>query len=90
MAMGDLNANESRPFVLALGEHIWMVWKRFDGQHAKVMMRRSTNDGASWSTEQVLAQTAGYSDHPLLLKHRERVYLSWLTRIEGFQLLALN
>ena len=90
MALGDVHANESRPFVLAQDQHVWIVWKRFDGQHAKVMMRSSNNDGASWSTEQVLAQTAGYSDHPLLLKHRERVYLSWLTRIEGFQLLALN
>jgi hypothetical protein len=90
MAMGDLNTPESRPYVVSLGQEVWMVWKRFDGQRSSVMMRHSSDDGQSWSHEVSLSQTAGYSDHPLLIKTSKRVYLSWLTRIEGFQLKALN
>ena len=90
MAMGDLNTPESRPYVVSLGQEVWMVWKRFDGQRSSVMMRHSSDDGQSWSHEVPLSQTAGYSDHPLLIKTSKRVYLSWLTRIEGFQLKALN
>ena len=90
MPLGDVNANESRPYVLTQGQEVWMVWKRFDGVHSSVMMRNSKDDGLTWSQELRVTQTAGYSDHPLLIKHQGRVYLSWLTRMEGFQLIALN
>jgi hypothetical protein len=90
MTMGDADKNESRPHILAIDKEIWMVWKRFDGAHSSVMMRHSTDDGITWSAEQRLAQTAGYSDHPLLLKQGGQAYLSWLTRMEGFQLINLK
>lgn len=90
MAMGDVEKNESRPQILAMDKAIWMVWKRFDGVHSQVMERHSLDDGLHWSVERRVAQTAGYSDHPLLLQHEGSIYLSWLTRMEGFQLLALN
>ena len=90
MAIGDVDKNESRPFILAQGQEVWMVWKRFDGEQSMVLMRHSKDDGLNWSPEQRVAQTKGYSDHPLLLQHAGAVYLSWLTRLEGFQLIELG
>ena len=90
MAMGDVNSQESRPFVLAQGREAWMVWKRFDGVHSSVWLRHSDDDGHTWSPETSVSQTASYSDHPLLIKHQGRVYVSWFTRMEGYRLMALN
>ncbi len=90
LTIGDLNANESRPYILATGADVWMVWKRFDGVQSRVMVRHSVDDGLHWSEAQIVAQTSGYSDHPLLIKHQEKAYLSWLTRNEGFRLIELK
>ena len=38
----------------------------------------------------VLAETADASDHPLLVADRQHVYLSWLTKIEGYRLIPLE
>jgi hypothetical protein len=38
----------------------------------------------------MLAKTAAYSDHPLLLRQDQNVYLSWLTRADGYQLIKVG
>lgn len=90
MPIGDIAQNESRPQIMTLDKDVWMVWKRFDGLHSRVMLRHSIDDGVHWSQEQAVLETAGYSDHPLLIKQAHNIYLSWFTRREGFQLVALN
>ena len=82
--------NPSRAFTLASGQNVWLVWKEFDGAQSKVFMRKSSNDGLSWSDSFEVSKTQGYSDHPLLLKRQSQVYLSWYTRADGYQLIALG
>jgi hypothetical protein len=38
----------------------------------------------------VLGATANSADHPLLIGDGRRVYLSWLTRDEGYRLMPLE
>ena len=88
--VGADGVNVSRPYLLALGQNIYLVWKEFNGSVSTVYMKRSQNDGGSWSDPKVISETSGYSDHPLLISQKGRIYLSWLTRIDGYQLIEIS
>jgi hypothetical protein len=90
LRIGQEGLNETRPFILAIGNKIWVVWKEFDGKVASVWERFSSDDGAHWSQDQLITQTSGYSDHPLLVQYKEKAMLSWLTRSDGYQLIELG
>ena len=53
-------------------------------------LKKSLDDGKTWSAPVIISGTAGYSDHPLLINQGDAVYLSWLTRDDGYQLIPLN
>ena len=88
--IGNPKAQPARPYLLAQNETIWMVWKEFDGKRAAIFMQRSTDDGANWSKPKQIAETVGYSDHPLLIQKEHDVYLSWLTSAQGYRLIPLD
>ena len=88
--IGAVDANISRPYLLAVGNSIWLAWKEFDGVRTSVHLKKSFDDGKTWSMPVMVSSTAGYSDHPLLLNQGDEVYLSWLTREDGYQLIPLN
>ena len=85
--VGKDDANASRPYLLAAGSNVWLVWKEFDGHKTIVYMRNSLDDGKTWSESNALAETSAYSDHPLLIHRDKQVFLSWLTREEGYRLI---
>jgi hypothetical protein len=88
--LGDPGRQASRPFVLAGERATWLAWKEFDGERTRVMAQVSRDDGASWSTPRSVAETSDDSDHPLLIARAGQVYLSWLTRQDGYRLIALS
>ena len=88
--IGNPKAQPGRPYLLAQNATIWMVWKEFDGKRAAIYLQRSTDDGVSWSTPKQIAETVGYSDHPLLVEKKSLVYLSWLTAAQGYRLIPLD
>jgi hypothetical protein len=90
MPIGRPQRSPSRPFVLAEGGSAWMVWKEFDGEQTTVEMMASHDAGRTWSEPSVVAATADASDHPLLVADGARVFLSWMTRGDGYRLLALE
>lgn len=88
--IGAQNANVARPYLFALGQKVWLVWKEFDGKKSVIYLKESFDDGESWSSSKILAGTAGYSDHPLLVSKGKEVFLSWLTREDGYQLMNIG
>jgi hypothetical protein len=88
--IGSEGANVSRPYLFALGQQVWLAWKEFDGAHSLVYIKQSTDDGKTWNTPQMISKTNGYSDHPLLISQGDTVFLSWLTRIDGYQLIKVG
>ena len=87
--IGAEGANVSRPYLLAVGKRIWFVWKEFDGLNSSIYLKQSEDDGITWSAPKVISKTGGYSDHPLLLSQGSDVFLSWLTRNDGYQLIRI-
>ena len=90
MRVGGEHENVSRPYLLTMGRQVWLVWKSFDGVKSTVSLKLSNDDGKTWSEPSVLAQTSGYSDHPLLIQSGNAVMLSWLTREEGYRLIKIG
>jgi len=88
--VGAEGANVSRPYLLAVGQQVWMVWKEFDGTHSLVYLKQSVDDGKTWGIPQMISKTSGYSDHPLLVNQGNTVFLSWLTRLDGYQLIQIG
>ena len=90
VAIGNPQAMPGRPYLLATPKGLWLTWKEFDGKHTTVLTQYSSNEGVQWSAPKLVAETTGYSDHPLLIQRDGVAYLSWLTAAQGYRLLKLE
>jgi hypothetical protein len=90
MAIGDPRRQPSRPQLLAAAGALWLAWKEFDGETTTVSVMESRDGGVRWSQPKTVARTADASDHPQLVSDGRRAFLSWLTRAEGYRLVALE
>jgi len=89
--LGNPANSPSRPQVLATASgQVWRAWKEFDGRVTTVLAQHSSDNGTSWEPAFEAARTNGSSDHPLLVSSGESVYLSWLSREEGYRLMQLH
>ena len=84
--IGRADRNPTRPFVLAGPRGTAMVWKEFDGEKTTVNLMTSHDDGQNWSTPVAIASTTDTSDHPLLVSDGKRIFLSWMTKADGYRL----
>lgn len=89
-ALSAANRQPARPFVLSNGNTLHLVWKEFDGTKSLVRWQASSDSGRQWSKPSTVADTADASDHPLLVAHAGQAYLSWLTKADGYRLIALG
>ena len=90
LRVGRADRLAGRPTLLALPSGLWLGWKEFDGHQVTVWVQKSDDEGATWGAPRLLADATGYSDHPLLVAHAGRAYMSWLSRQRGYQLIALE
>ncbi|QWE20077.1 sialidase family protein [Polynucleobacter sp. AP-Kolm-20A-A1] len=88
--VGAEGVNVSRPYLFAMGKQVWLAWKEFDGAHSTVYLKESGDEGKTWSSPKMILKTSGYSDHPLLIQKENDVFLSWLTRADGYQLVKVG
>lgn len=84
------NRQPARPYLLANGPALHLVWKEFDGAKVAVRWQVSNDSGRQWSAVRTVAETEDASDHPLLVADKQRTYLSWLTKAEGYRLIPLG
>ncbi|MGJ5205286.1 sialidase family protein [Bradyrhizobium sp. HKCCYLR20261] len=90
MPIGRPDRNPTRPYLLATAELTTLVWKEFDGERTTVMVMQSHDDGETWSKPRALASTDNASDHPLLVSKGGKVFLSWMTKADGYRLQAIG
>ncbi|WGD56327.1 sialidase family protein [Bradyrhizobium sp. CB1650] len=90
MPLGQANRNPTRPFVFADTDKMVMVWKEFDGERTTVQAMTSRDDGETWSAPKATLSTSDTSDHPLLISDRRKIYLSWMTKRDGYRLTPIE
>lgn len=88
-ALSPPDRQPSRPYILA-NDALHLVWKEFDGERTLVRGQVSRDGGRSWSAARTVADTGDASDHPLLVAYKDRTYLSWLTKSDGYRLIPLE
>jgi hypothetical protein len=86
LPVGRTDRSPSRPYVLAGSQGTAIVWKEFDGQTTTVNLMTSHDDGVTWSKPTAIATTTDTSDHPLLVSDGKRIFLSWMTKADGYRL----
>lgn len=89
-ALSSPNRQPTRPYALATANAVHLVWKEFDGEKVLVRWEVSHDGGRHWSEPRTVAETADASDHPLLIARGPQVFLSWLTKNEGYRLIAVG
>jgi hypothetical protein len=89
-ALSSPDRQPARPYLLANGQALHLVWKEFDGTKALVRWQVSHDSGRTWSAVRTVADTDDASDHPQLVAHAGRAYLSWLSKAEGYRLIPLE
>jgi hypothetical protein len=89
-ALSSPDRQPARPYLLASGPVVHLAWKEFDGTKAQVRWQVSHDGGRTWSEAHTIADTDDASDHPLLVANGNRVYLSWLTKAQGYRLIPLE
>ncbi|MGJ4944387.1 sialidase family protein [Bradyrhizobium sp. HKCCYLS1011] len=83
--IGQAERNPTRPYVLSTKAVATLAWKEFDGETTTVMVMQSRDDGDTWSKPSAVASTKDASDHPLLVADGEHIYLSWMTKADGYR-----
>ena len=86
MPVGELSKSPSRPYVISGPHATAIAWKEFDGEKTSVNLITSTDAGKTWSQPRVIAATSDSSDHPLLVSNGRQIYLSWMTKADGYHL----
>jgi hypothetical protein len=90
MLVGTPDQQASRPAVSAVRDSVHIAWKEFNGDSTLLLTMTSRDDGRTWSPSSEVVRTDGDSDHPLLVNHGTRTFVSWLTRSEGYRLLPVG
>ena len=85
LPIGRSDRSPSRPYVIAGPHGTAIVWKEFDGEKTTVNLMTSHDDGITWSDATTVARTTDTSDHPLLVSDGQRVFLSWMTKADGYR-----
>jgi BNR repeat-like domain len=83
--IGRTDHGSSRPHVLTGPHATALVWKEFDGETTTVNLMTSHDDGMTWSKPTTVARTTDTSDHPLLVSDGQRMFLSWMTKADGYR-----
>jgi thiol-disulfide isomerase/thioredoxin len=86
----DASPSASRPQVVVMDDQIILVWKVLEDEQTTLKLKTSVDQGETWSATTTLMTTESGSDHPLLFAHNDKVFVSWWTEKEGFQLITLN
>jgi hypothetical protein len=86
LPVGRADHNPSRPYVLAGPHGPVMVWKEFDGETTSLNVMTSHDDGLTWSKPTAVATTTDSSDHPLLVSDGQKVFVSWMTKADGYRI----
>ena len=90
MPIGAAGRQPGRPYVLANSNRLWLAWKEFDGERSTIYAMSSRDGGRTWIDPRMVAATDNYSDHPLLIARGGQAFLSWMTRADGYRVIALE
>jgi len=89
VAVGNYAHGASHPDIFSSKNKVWLVWKEYDGNEETIWLQTSQNGGQTWSSSEIIAQTKNGSDYPFLVNNKDKMYVQWHTKDNGFNLYPL-
>ena len=69
------------------GRTVWVVWNQVGADGYRLMLRRSSDNGAYFDAAREIASSAGAVGSPQLLQNGGRAFVAWNT-VDGFRLIG--
>ena len=88
--LGNSEFLPSHPDVIVTRQRVVLVWTEYDGTRTSLYSRQSDNRGKTWQAAKKVFSSSSSTGYPELLAHNGHVFVSWLTRQEGHQLIELR
>jgi len=86
---GNMKKQAGHPALATIGDTVWLVWREKDAGKSQIWLMKSDDEGKSWGTPSMIADTTGNADYPILLKKDKQIFLMWNTATEGLKALAI-
>lgn len=77
ISFGNYSRNAAHPHLLAIDEHVVLIWREFDGRRYSLYTMVSHDHGRNWSQPRALAHHEGDTGYPYLLASRKTIYATW-------------
>jgi len=90
MALGDLEFLPSHPDVIVEHQRVVLAWTEFNGKQTSIYIQQSLDEGHTWQTPKQVFATSSSSGYPKLLVYKEKVFISWLSQLEGLRMLEVT
>ena len=89
MPIGNKEYLPSHPDVLAVQQRVALAWTEYDGSLTKLYIQQSNNRGKTWQLAKKILTSQSSVGYPKLLKHNGNIFISWVTKNEGHQLIEI-
>ena len=90
MPLGNSEFLASHPDVLAIQQRVVLAWTEYNGAETSLYTQQSGRRGKTWQFAKKMASSTDSVGYPKLLSHNGRVFISWITRNEGHQLIEVG
>lgn len=90
MPLGNSQFLPSHPDVLATQQRVVLAWTEYNGKETSLYIQQSDNRGETWLVAKKMLSSADSVGYPKLLSHNGRVFISWVTTREGYQLIEIK
>jgi hypothetical protein len=87
---GNINFQPGHPSLLSINEKVYLAWKEINEFGSYIVLSVSEDGGKNWLESKVIKKTDGVSDYPELIQFKNKVFLSWSTIKDGYQLISLE
>jgi len=90
MSLGNSEFLPSHPDVFVDQQRVILAWTEYDGTKTNLYSQQSDNRGEKWQAAKKVFSSSSATGYPKLLAQKGHVFLSWVTKNEGHQLIEVR
>ncbi len=89
MPLGNSEFLPSHPDVVTVDERVVLAWTEYNGTETSLYSQQSRNRGETWQAAKKVSSSLSSTGYPKLLRNKGQVFLSWVTKNEGHQIIEV-
>ncbi len=87
---GNMQHLAGHPAILSAGENVYLVWQERNAGKPEIHGMQSYDGGRSWTDVQLIVSKSGKLDYPELNSHKNTVYLTVNSELEGLKVIEIS